>query len=991
MLWLSLPARAEHPVTRLFTTEDGLVRNWVRRIHSDSRGRLWFCTVEGLSIFDGERFANYGAAQGLPHRLVNDLLEAGDGSYWLATYAGLYRFRPRAVRPPSFEKVSLTGGQADPRPTVLLRSRSGEFWCGTTAGLYHIKAGSRLEGVAVPLAPAVNRFPEINALEEDNDGSLWIGTSQGLVRLRPDGSSSFRSLMDRGGVPFYGVETLLLDRDGSLWIGGWGGISRLDLRSDPPAVRSFSPRIGQRLGKVQSLYQDREGDLWIGARGLARLPAGAGLSDGQLQFFDGDPVLSHNDIFALSGDSEGSVWAAVSNLGVLQILRSGFSKYTQADGLESTAVLSVFESHDGTLYAVTGTRHTLNQFEQGRFTPIQPYIPASIHDLGWGEVSVTLQDRKGRWWVASVNGLLRYPKVGRLADLAHTPPDVIYKLPDGLTSEAITRLFEDREGNIWIGCAEGVSRWSAESERLENLTAAITAALGRPPAPLSFAQDMIGQVWMGFFPGGLVRYRASGPERVDEALLAGSINGLVADGAGRLWVASAQGGLGRIDSPGADRPAVRRYTDANGLRSNHLFALAEDRASRIYIAGGQGVDWLDTNTGAVHHFAAGSGLPPGEVQRLYADRQGGIWFASHFGLSRYLPRTGATNAPPPPDIREVRVSGSPVLVSDEGEREVGGLIFGAGKDSIEIAYGAVDFSVGNRVRYRYRLLPVEAEWRQPEMTRSAHYAGIGPGAYRFEVQAVGVDGAVNSETASVAFHIDWPFWKTWWFLLFAGSFAVCLALGAHFYRVRHLVELERVRTRLAADLHDDLGAGLSQMAILSEVIGRRAAAGDAPLVQHHATKIATIARELVDSMSDIVWAINPSKEKPADLEQRMREFAGEMLVPRNIALDFEASAATENLLLSIEARREILLIFKEAIHNVARHSGCTEARVRLETRHGLLRLDVQDNGRGLDAEPLPGNGLGNMRRRAEAVHASLEVHSGAGVGTTVSLSVPLRT
>jgi signal transduction histidine kinase len=116
-----------------------------------------------------------------------------------------------------------------------------------------------------------------------------------------------------------------------------------------------------------------------------------------------------------------------------------------------------------------------------------------------------------------------------------------------------------------------------------------------------------------------------------------------------------------------------------------------------------------------------------------------------------------------------------------------------------------------------------------------------------------------------------------------------------------------------------------------------------------------------------------------------------MLVPRNIALDFEASAAAENLLLSIEARREILLIFKEAIHNVARHSGCTEARVRLETRHGLLRLDVQDNGRGLDAEPLPGNGLGNMRRRAEAVHASLEVHSGAGVGTTVSLSVPLRT
>ena len=152
VMMLGLAARAE-PVVRLFTTEDGLVRNWVTRIRLDSQGRLWFCTVEGLSLFDGQRFANYGTQHGLPHRIVNDIVEAGDGTYWLATQAGLYRFRPRiAQAAPSFDPVPLPGGPAARKVSVLLKTAGGEVWSGTEGGLFRVVTGERPHGLPVPLA-----------------------------------------------------------------------------------------------------------------------------------------------------------------------------------------------------------------------------------------------------------------------------------------------------------------------------------------------------------------------------------------------------------------------------------------------------------------------------------------------------------------------------------------------------------------------------------------------------------------------------------------------------------------------------------------------------------------------------------------------------------------------------------------------------------------------------------------------------------------------
>ena len=831
LLCLAAPAGAEQPVTRLYTTEDGLARNWVLRIRRDNRGRLWFCTVEGLSLFDGEKFSNYTTAQGLPHRIVNDIMDAGDGTYWLATGAGLYRFRPRSTTPAVFEKIPFEGLPAGVEATVLMRARNGELWCGTSGGLARVPTPGRKElSLAIPGETPGARFT-ILALAEDGLGSLWIGAGVGLFRYK-DGIVT-RVNAECPGETRPIVRALLSDR-GILWAGFTLGISRLDLTRDPIRVETqcFNPL--DPLAGVQTFHRAADGEIWIGARGLFRRLPGAPKAE-RFPAFDGASMAGSQYIYDIAEDIGGNRWLAM-NIGVMRILRRGFSLFTEADGLESRYVHSVFTGQDGVLYVVTGPRRTLNRFDGERFHAIVPRVPGSVTSFGSGEHAVVLQARDGDWWSVTGQGLLRYSGIARADELARRPPSAFYRKGNGLPSDVISRLYQDRNGGIWIGTA-GLTRWDRATGKIENFTEELQHILGGPTAMHSFAEDVAGNVWIGFFPAGLARYRGGHWEAVTDGLPTGAINALIVDHLGRLWVGSGLGGLARIDHPEATAPRFNSYLNGERMRSNHVVQLAEDRSGRIYIAGGRGVDRLDPATGAVLHFAAGSGPPSGETRILHRDRSGAIWFGSSYGLARYFPEPDPTGAPPAPAIREVRVSGVPVLVSDRGEERADIAAFSGGKGSIEIDFGSVDFSVGNRVLYQYRLVPVETEWRPPDTGRSVRYAGLGPNAYRFEVQALSSNGAVNPIAAAVAFRVQGPFWKTWWFFVLAGASSAGLVYSLYLLRLRHLLALERIRAHLAADLHDDLGSGLAEIAILTEVANRRGSAPGLDLVAARAREL----------------------------------------------------------------------------------------------------------------------------------------------------------
>jgi len=284
---------------------------------------------------------------------------------------------------------------------------------------------------------------------------------------------------------------------------------------------------------------------------------------------------------------------------------------------------------------------------------------------------------------------------------------------------------------------------------------------------------------------------------------------------------------------------------------------------------------------------------------------------------------------------------------------------------------------------------VDREWSPRTALRSVHYARLAGGSYRFAVQAVGLEGTVSPAPALVAFTILRPVWQRWWFLALAGVLAGLLLAAAYRYRVNRLLEFERIRTRIAADLHDDIGANLSLIAGVSEVLGAEDRRSD-PALRERLSLIADVAQASVDAMGDIVWAINPAKDRLGDLTQRMRRFASDTLAPRNIALRISTHDLRGDAKLDPEARRETFLVFKQSLNNIVRHAGCGSVEVDLGIRRGMLELSVADDGRGFDpSAEHDGHGLESMRRRAEKLGGELQVASAPGRGCRISLRFPL--
>jgi signal transduction histidine kinase len=268
-----------------------------------------------------------------------------------------------------------------------------------------------------------------------------------------------------------------------------------------------------------------------------------------------------------------------------------------------------------------------------------------------------------------------------------------------------------------------------------------------------------------------------------------------------------------------------------------------------------------------------------------------------------------------------------------------------------------------------------------------HYATLSSGRYRFLVRALNAQGLGSAQPAAVSFTVLPPFWMRWWFALPAGTALAMLLYAAHRYRLGRLLELERVRTRIATDLHDDIGASLSQISILSEVARRRA--GDVDALQKPLAEIAGASRELLASMSDIVWSINPQRDRLRDLLQRMRRFATDVFTARNIEFQFHAPAAELEGKLDPDMRRQVFLIFKESVNNIVRHADCTQVEIQFAVEKAGLMLSVRDDGKGFDAtQPLAGNGLASMRQRAASLNGSLEITVDGDRGTLVTLRVP---
>jgi len=972
---------AQLPIRR-YTTAEGLANNTVYQVVSDPRGFLWFATGEGLSRFDGYGFLNLTTRDGLPHRSVSELLIDRRGTYWLATPAGLVRFRPEQRGAGRLQVMRADGVSGSEHINALFEDRDGKIWCGTYGGVFTIDPSAakpelvRVD-IGLPRKPSAWGDMVIESIAQDAAGAIWLGGFEGILyRRMPDGR------MEHYSPGHFEISNLLTDSDGRLWIGTERGLYTVaNPRSGPIVVEPLFGKNGVPLARVHALLEGRGGNVWAGMyEALVEFPH----DDGPPRVWNGKSGFSGKSIMSLAEDRDGNVWLGTNDLGAWKMSAEDFVTYSKEDGLGEDVVIAFGTTVGGEFFATARKDATVfvNVHEGERFRALRPRVPKTVTYYGWRTGQIVIQDRTGEWWLATNAGLCRYPRLASVDQLAVTSPLHVYTTHDGLPSDDVIRLYEDRQGNIWFGSA--MPGWFGYWSRSANKV--INVLLNDAARASAFGEDSAGTVWIGDEAGQLWRVADSRALPVGGSPSGrGWIDGFLSDRAGRFWVATSSGGLLRSDQPLVSDPQFRVYGLVQGLSSVSIRCLIEDANGSIYLGTGGGVDRLEPDGGHIRHFTAADGLAPGQIQAAYRDGSGAIWFGGSHGLTRMNPANRPPKTAPAIWITGLSIGGRASPISDSGERKLLGIEVPAGQDQIQFDFVGLSYAPGEVLRYQHRL--GDASWSAPTQNRSVNLSALAPGQYRFAVRALNSDGEPSPAPALVEFHLIAPFWRRSWFDAMVLAIAIAAALAVHRARVSRLLELERVRMRIATDLHDDLGSSLSQIAILSDVARGRAGHGEG---SEPVERIGSLSRDLLESMSDIVWAIQPMRDRLSDLKHRMHRFGADVLSARNIEMQWDIGSAERDMDLDAELRRQVYLVFKESINNIARHSGATEARIRLQLTGRQLMLEVSDNGCGVERWDGPdGNGLKSMSLRAANLGGVLEVRSAGGHGTTVILRAPL--
>ena len=985
----SVPAASgEQLPVRRYTIEDGLPSNTTTCVRRDSRGFLWFCTTEGLSRFDGYSFTNYGIEQGLPDPFVTDFIETREGLFWVGTRHGLVLFDPRPGPKKSLFTTYLPADTELARHVnSLLRDRDGFVWAATEQGVYRIvnsPSGWRFEHLELPAAMSTN----VEYLAQGRDGYLWMsagGYASAMLCWRaPEGKAG---CLPKTSFEKNRIVGLFVDRENRIWAGTYEGVALLApnaWEARNPVWRVFHKKDGLLSEVSGGFFQSADGRLWVSAGGMFEI-IGSG-KEVSFKPYGSDLGAPWEE------DVAGNFW-----MGATRLATHGFVNYGVSDGLNTSDVRSMFEGVDGSLYAVTGIHsRVINRFDGKRFLKVAAYVPGhdSKWDWGtWGWGQLHFQDHLGEWWVGTGYGLLRYPRVG-FRDLATTPPRAIYGGEKAADKLNVFRLYEDSRGDIWISSwgSPGMRRWNRLTEKFQSFG----AKEGWSDAlPAAYREDHSGNVWIGLWGHDLCRFRRGQFDclRRAEGFPDGTTLWIWVDHAGRLWAATTKSGLVRVDQPDADHLTFRSYTTKEGLSSNDVRAITEDRWGRIYLWTGRGVDRLKPETGEVVHYTEADGLVRvfSDHNVAFTDRHGSLWFGLQ-GLSRFEPVAEA-NSPGNLSVylQKIRVRGVPLPISELGEEQLSGVVLQPSQNSMQIEFGSLRFGLAETIRYQYKLESSDENWSAPTELRTVNYAVLRPGRYRFLVRAVNERGDVTASPAQFSFQILAPVWQRAWFLAVVGILLVLLVYAFYRYRLNRALELERIRTRIASDLHDDVGSGLTQISILSEVVRQDNNAG---AHSEHLARIGDLSRELVDGMGEIVWSLNPQHDLASDLVQRMRRFASDTLLGRGIGFELEAPREALEVPLRSDFRRQMYLIFKEAINNALRHSGCTKVHAQFSIEKGVALLKIADNGCGLAREKegregTSGHGLTSMRARAKELGGTLEISSTPKQGTEILLRVPL--
>ncbi|MGP8198626.1 MAG: two-component regulator propeller domain-containing protein [Limisphaerales bacterium] len=959
--------RGQLPFTfRVWQREQGLPQNFVRALAQTRDGYLWVGSDAGVSRFDGVRFVSFGLPEGFQTGPVQTLLGDDQGALWIGSVGrGLGRWQ-------SGRFTAFVSGDGLPSDTVnaLAEDSEEKLWVGTDSGLAVWQNGH----LETPSAVAELAGKQITALFSRRKGGMWIGAKgAGVFSLRGG------YLMQMTDPVFDDLlqdpHCLLVDHEKRIWV-GVGDDSVLYREGEQWRRYRFPRHLARHY--VSALAEDADGTVWAGS-----------VSEGLFQFKHGKLVavnassgLSDNLVEALLVDREGKLWVGTHG-GLNRLRPRNLSVISYNEGLGSGAVQGLTEVMPGVIWASKASEG-LYAWDGRYFGP----LPVAGLSPGDGQTGALLMARDGSCWMGGARGLLQIKDVRR----AESEPGV-----PALSGLDISALGQDAKGRLWVGTRQGEVWWRDngqwQAQKNGQYVHAITAIV----------PQQNGSVWVGTAGDGLfsVEDKADGLWSKQNGLLSDWIRTLYADAEGVLWIGTGGGGLSRLK----EGSRVATFSTREGLPENTISQILEDDAGNLWLGGDRGIVCVSKHElGMVAAQKIPAAYPQvyGRSEGMLSEecisgffpmalrtKSGLLWFPTQEGIVVADPHRQMAGHPAPEVVlEETQVDGA-----DASEP----LRLGPGKHRLEFRYTGLDFDAPERVRFRYRLEGLDSDWVEAGSSRSASFPYVPYGKYRFEVIAGNGEGSWSTTSASVSVTVQPYLWQTWWFRVPA-SLAL-LALIAATVRVlekrklhRRLEQLERERAlakereRIARDLHDDLGSSLARISLLSGLL--KADRNNPGQVESHAVKISQSADQTVRALEEIVWAVRPGSDSLQSLVEYIAHFANELFADGGIHCRLDLPHDLPALPLPPEVRHNVFLVVKEALANALKHAGAREVHIRAEATDQALEIVVQDDGKGFDIRGQSrGNGLGNMRRRAQAIGENVTIESRPGHGTTVKLSL----
>jgi|GEM_PF-6456982 len=1005
----------------VLTKEDGLPSNQINYLLQDEKGFLWLGTGNGLARYDGYNFKvfqnNPSDPNSLSANLINYLhLGTYDGkpTLWIATESG-------GVSALILETETFLNWQNNPDDNTSISSNwimsvlqtDSILWVGNNNnGLDRLNLTTNsAQRFSAPNLPISIRdiVPDTR-----NPERFFLGTEKGvygfddrrksLLPIEPINQKLSEMRAQR-------VDDLFLDNYGNLWVGTYQAcILRSNLASgyvdawkkDPDA-----PTTDKRY-EAMSLDPAEGGKLWV-----STFNSGLKLFDPHTEKFKtysmltgGPEGLRSNSIQKTLVDKSGQLWVATGKgLHKQKLMKANHTTIFQQDTikvgtLNDNYVWSVYEDRDGTTWV--GTSEGLNRYHPENLTFTDYSLPnKSI--LG-GMISHALlsicEDRSGEYlWLGTFGaGLNKFNKNnGRIQEFD------IAKLSGGSRDlNMIYDIVPDHDGiTLWIATEHGLRLFNTITEEV------LLPPVGKQDVTASFVghihtlhPGIDGSIWIGTLGNGMYQWLPSDSlyknwRQGDAGLRSNSILDFAtfeSDSGRVIWVSASEDGVIRID---LEKGEFFRLNEDDGLPGNSAWRLLPDSKGGIWAITGANLTYVNPSRDTIENYE----IPLTTTQTFEfssfagnLSTDGMLWSGGPKGLLRIdAENFRATKKQPELQFSEIRIFDRPVKIGEHHP------LSAAYSDELRLSwrdnlfsleFSLMDYRTIDRARYFYKLDGFHDDFVASRLGNRVEFTNLNPGSYTLHVR--GVNSAGGEAVRQMAIVITPPFWATGWFRFLVIASIAALLYGLHRYRLNQLLKVERTRTRIARDLHDEVSANLSSINFFSDAVARSGENVLPEAARKYLGLINESASGAKSAMDDIIWAINPQHDDWGSFLARLRRYASDLLASREIDYNIQMSEDKSSEKVSMEIQRDLWLIFKEIITNAIRHSECSQVEIIAEFERKSFHLTVRDNGSGFnETVQTDRNGLANIRSRAEDLNADVELQTGEERGTTWRIRLPL--